>query len=172
MSLTKFTGATNNIQGLADKPTETAEELKELFDKTGDDLKTYINETLTEEIDTELSSKANSNNVYTKNDVYTKNEVDEEVTNCKTKGDFVAVRAEFSYGGGDDSVTVDLPTGFTAENCVIISVCGMTSYGLTNGTDAEHPTIPTAYVRIANDIYIRRNDVFIEEVIVTLMKIS
>lgn len=74
MSLTKFNGETNNIQSLPDKPTQTASQLKTLFDKTGADLKTYINETLTTELDTTLGTKANSSNVYTKTDVYNKEE--------------------------------------------------------------------------------------------------
>lgn len=69
MSLTKFTGDTNNIQSLADQPNLTASQLKAKFDKTGDDIKTYINETLTTEIDTALGTKADSSNVYTKTQV-------------------------------------------------------------------------------------------------------
>ena len=63
MALTKFTGNTNNIQTLLDKPTETPTQLKELFDRTGNDLKTYINSVLTTEIDlkiAELNTKINS----------------------------------------------------------------------------------------------------------------
>ena len=66
MSLTKFSGATNNIRGLADKPTQSALQLKTLFDKTGDDLKTYINETLTTEIDAALGTKADATQTDTK----------------------------------------------------------------------------------------------------------
>lgn len=55
MSLTKFTGDVDNIQSLPDKPTQTASQLKTLFDKTGADIKTYINDTLTEEIDENFS---------------------------------------------------------------------------------------------------------------------
>lgn len=69
MSLTKFTGDTNNIQSLADQPNLTASQLKAKFDKTGDDIKTYINGTLTTEIDTALGTKADSSNVYTKTQV-------------------------------------------------------------------------------------------------------
>jgi hypothetical protein len=61
MPLTKFTGNTNNIQSLADKPTETPRELKVLFDKVGEDIKTYINEILTTEIDNLLANKAPTN---------------------------------------------------------------------------------------------------------------
>lgn len=69
MALSKFTGETNNIQSLPDQPTETAMELKAKFDKTGAELKDYINNTLTEEIDTGLGNKADSNNVYKKEEV-------------------------------------------------------------------------------------------------------
>ncbi len=74
MSLTKFNGATNNIRGLADKPTLSASELKEKFDKTGDELKTYINNILTSELDTAIGntySKTESDTRFIKNgDVY------------------------------------------------------------------------------------------------------
>ena len=55
MALTKFTANVNNIQALSDQPNTvdglTSSELKERFDKAGADIKTYINETLTEELD-------------------------------------------------------------------------------------------------------------------------
>lgn len=66
MSLSKFTGDTNNIQSLPDQPSISASELKAKFDKTGADIKEYINNTLTEEIDENLDNKANSNEVYKK----------------------------------------------------------------------------------------------------------
>lgn len=69
MSLSKFTGDTNNIQSLPDQPSISASELKAKFDKTGADIKEYINNTLTEEIDLELANKANSNNTYNKTEV-------------------------------------------------------------------------------------------------------
>ena len=55
MALTKFTANVNNIQSLSDRTNAidglTSSALKELFDKAGADIKTYINETLTEEVD-------------------------------------------------------------------------------------------------------------------------
>lgn len=55
MALTKLTANVNNIQALSDRPNEldglTSAELKEKFDKAGADIKTYINETLTDELD-------------------------------------------------------------------------------------------------------------------------
>lgn len=60
MALTKFLTEVNNIQALSDKPNEidglTSAELKAKFDKAGSDIKTYINETLTEQLDSSLST--------------------------------------------------------------------------------------------------------------------
>ena len=63
MALTKFNENVNNVQGLANQPTQTATQLKEVFDKAGSDIKTYINTVLTAEIDSkisELTTKINS----------------------------------------------------------------------------------------------------------------
>lgn len=66
MPLTKMTANVNNIQALSDRPNEadglTSAELKEKFDKAGADIKTYLNTTLTEELDTMFST--------IKNDIY------------------------------------------------------------------------------------------------------
>lgn len=55
MALTKLTTDLDNIQALSDTPNSTegltSEELKEKFDKAGGDIKTYINNTLTSEVD-------------------------------------------------------------------------------------------------------------------------
>ena len=72
MALTKLTTNLNNIQALSDKPNTadglTADELKERFDKAGNDIKTYINNTLTEEIDATIT------------DTYTKTQVDSKIS--------------------------------------------------------------------------------------------
>lgn len=60
MPLTKLTENVNNIQALSDLPNTidgiTSSQLKEAFDKAGADIKTYLNETLTEELDTVVSN--------------------------------------------------------------------------------------------------------------------
>ena len=60
MALTKFTEAVNNISTLSDRPNEidglTSAELKERFDKAGTDIKAYLNNTLTSELDTALAT--------------------------------------------------------------------------------------------------------------------
>lgn len=70
MALTKTTVAVNNIQSLADTPSSadglTTATFKAKFDKTGSDLKDYINYTLTTEIDTALSLKATASDYLSK----------------------------------------------------------------------------------------------------------
>lgn len=60
MPLTKLTTNVNNIQALSDQPNTidglTSSELKQKFDKAGADIKTYINEVLTEELDDVIAS--------------------------------------------------------------------------------------------------------------------
>lgn len=51
MSLPECTVPTNNVQNLADSPTQSAQELKKVFDKAGEDIKNYINDELIPEIE-------------------------------------------------------------------------------------------------------------------------
>lgn len=79
MALTKFTEAVNNISQLSDRPNETdgltSDELKQRFDKAGMDIKTYLNNILTAELDTKLA-KIPGENDYVKPD-------DERLTNSR-----------------------------------------------------------------------------------------
>lgn len=60
MALTKLNVNVNNIQALSDRPNTadglTSAELKERFDKAGADIKTYLNNTLTVELDTAFNN--------------------------------------------------------------------------------------------------------------------
>ena len=60
MSLTKLTDNLNSIQNLPNKPPLEAEELKVEFDKSANLIKTYINEILTEEIETLITTTVNA----------------------------------------------------------------------------------------------------------------
>lgn len=55
MSLPDCTVETNNVQNLADSPTQSAQELKEIFDKAGEDIKKYINDELIPAINKDIS---------------------------------------------------------------------------------------------------------------------
>lgn len=59
MSLTKLNENLNNISNLPDKPSMRADELKAVFDKAGNTIKNFINETLTEEVQTLNKSTKN-----------------------------------------------------------------------------------------------------------------
>lgn len=58
MALTEFTKDVNYISSLSNRPNEidglTSNELKEKFDQAGKEIKEYINDTLTKEIDAVL----------------------------------------------------------------------------------------------------------------------
>lgn len=60
MALTKFLVDVNNIQALSDRPNEIdgldSSQLKEKFDKAGSDIKSYLNNTLTAELDLALAT--------------------------------------------------------------------------------------------------------------------
>lgn len=72
MALTKLTASVNNIQSLSDRPNAvdglTSSELKERFDKAGSDIKEYINETLTEELDDAIASIPDTSQFVQNND--------------------------------------------------------------------------------------------------------
>ena len=72
MGLSKFTASVNNIQSLSDRPNTidglTSSELKERFDKAGTDIKEYLNDTLTEELDTAIATIPDSSNFVTTSD--------------------------------------------------------------------------------------------------------
>ena len=71
MALTKFTVNVNNIQSLSDRPNAidglTPAQLKEKYDKAGADIKEYLNETLTEEVDSALANIPETSN-FVRND--------------------------------------------------------------------------------------------------------
>ena len=75
MALTKLLTDVSNIQALADQVKGQATTLKQTFDKAGNDVKTYINDTLTAEIEaifatkTENGLKADSTSVYSKTEM-------------------------------------------------------------------------------------------------------
>ena len=130
MSLPKFNGDTNNIQGLADKPTQSASQLKALFDKIGTDIKTYINEILTTEIDTALGTKANSSGVYTKE------QVDSKVAEVNDKF-YVYTSEKVTSGNYGPGIEERLPDGWTPANCIVLSI----EIGHGDYDSADNPNI-------------------------------
>lgn len=192
MSLTKFTGATNWIRSLINKPTKPASELKEDFDKAGDLIKTYINETLTEEIDTQLENKANNSDVYSKTeantllgekansaDVYTKAESDNllndkanstDLIKYKLNGDFAVLTGTADFSSRN-SKNISYPEGFTKDNCIAISL--MLNYQYTSFRTVSSAYIEfSQYTMIIYDDYAYQNRYNHVDYKVVLMKIS
>lgn len=60
MNLTKMTEDLNFISGLADQPTSTSSELKGMFDKAGNTIKNFINNTLITDIQSGVNDDINS----------------------------------------------------------------------------------------------------------------
>ena len=60
MNLTKMTEDLNFISGLADQPTSTSSELKGMFDKAGNTIKDFINNTLITDIQSGVNDDINS----------------------------------------------------------------------------------------------------------------
>lgn len=94
MALTKLTTNLNNIQALHDRPNTsdglTADELKERFDRAGNDIKSYINNTLTEEIDgltADNYSKSDIDNMFSglSATYYNKTQIDNTVSTLQPK---------------------------------------------------------------------------------------
>lgn len=73
MALTQFTTDISYIAALPDSPTPNGgfskSQLKAEFDKAGNALKTFINDTMIAEIELELNNKSNSSEHYNKNDL-------------------------------------------------------------------------------------------------------
>ncbi len=100
MAFTRITAPTNNIASLDNKPTIPANTLKQKFDQIGEDLKTYVDDTLLVELEAttasdslghdsasitsdtvggaleenrlQVDNKANTADVYTKTETYSK----------------------------------------------------------------------------------------------------
>jgi len=94
MALTKLTENLNNIQALHDKPNTadglTADQLKAKFDKAGNDIKTYINDTLTEELDATIGDTYTTTQIDTmfsglSSTYYNKTQIDNTVSTLQPK---------------------------------------------------------------------------------------
>lgn len=157
MALTKLTANVANIIGLGDNPNEGATplsstELKNTFDKAGTDIKNYINNTLTEELDTKLTTTSSdigtlSNlETTTKTDVVSAiNEVNDKLDDsgwinlttakgtwsyfrCRKIGKIVEIQGRasaYAWGGSAENI-VTLPEGFIPSESIY-------EYGFTSG---------------------------------------
>lgn len=72
-----------------------------------------------EEVDSLLSDKANKTDVYTKTEADTKH--NELIKKVYVKDDYAVLTGTITMASGTGSTTVNYPTGFTKNNCVVIS---------------------------------------------------
>lgn len=125
MSLTKLTDNLNIIQALPDKPVDTATVLKQKFDLSGNKIKEYINEKLTEDIDTELETKANSSDVYKKTEIDTlleaKANSSDVSNNYKQKSAFNILKYGVFIPSSQYETIINYPEGFMENNCVLLN---------------------------------------------------
>jgi len=128
MGLRKLLENLNIIQALPDKPTNTATELKQQFDLSGNKIKTYINETLTEDLDsalstinTTLSSKANSSDVYTKTATDALLQTKADSSTCISKGDLIFLSGEIEFDETTHCAEIEIPQELLYSQVKIIS---------------------------------------------------
>ena len=128
MPLTKLTADLNIIQALDDEPNDvgglTAAQLKAKFDQAGGTIKTYLNETLTQELDTALAGKVGTG--ITVNG----HALSENVT--VTKGDI-------GLGNVDNTSDANKPVS-TAQQAALDAKADKTNVLEKDGTTAFTPT--------------------------------
>lgn len=111
INITNLTANVNNIQGLSDRPNTadgiTSQQLKEKFDKAGTDIKSYINNTLIEELEYYLR-QAKSHIETIENSGYVTGN-DSRLTNAR-KCDNTFVNALIARGNLKISYGTSLPT--------------------------------------------------------------
>lgn len=118
MALTKLVTDLENIQALSDTPNATegltADELKAKFDKAPTDIKTYLNDTLTAELDTSLGLKLLASSKAVGSDVTTGTEDTKYVTakaiadaglNTRLKSKIITATRDGAGENGDVSYT-------------------------------------------------------------------
>jgi len=154
MALTKYNGAINTIQSLSDKPNQTdgltAAQLKVKFDQAAIDNQTYLDDTLTVEVDTKFTTIEADGFVTTArlatNAVTTTKILDANVTGVKLENSGVVAS---TY----KSVTVDAKGRVTnGTNPTTLSDYGITDAVSNTSTEtiagvktfSSSPVVPTA----------------------------
>lgn len=120
MSLTKLTANLNMHQSKPDKPVDIAEQLKKDFDQPVNDIKEYINDTLTEDLDSALSSKANSSDVYTKTETNTLLQTKADSDIIKTEEIMIGIATQTTGGGFVNEF--NLPDGYKVLTASVVNI--------------------------------------------------
>lgn len=128
MSLTKLTEDLNIIQALDDEPNDvgglTAAQLKAKFDQAGGAIKTYLNETLTPELDTALAGKTGTGT---------------KVNGHPLSGDVTVTKGDVGLGNVDNTSDANKPVS-TAQQTALNAKADKTNVLEKDGTTAFTPT--------------------------------
>lgn len=129
MNLTKFNENLNNIQSLPNKPSLTAEELKQEFDKAPNAIKEYINEILTVElisILTELERGISTGES-------TVSTINSTIATMKTKLDGIEAGAN-KYSHPTSAGNKHIPSGGSSGQVLKWKASGEAQWGEDNNT--------------------------------------
>lgn len=128
MSLTKLTADLNIIQALDDEPNDvgglTAAQLKAKFDQAGGAIKTYLNETLTPELDTALAGKVGTGTT---------------VNGHALSGNVTVTKGDIGLGNVDNTSDANKPVS-TAQQTALDAKADKTNVLEKDGTTAFTPT--------------------------------
>ena len=128
MSLTKLTADLNIIQALDDEPNDvgglTAAQLKAKFDQAGGTIKTYLNETLTPELDTALAGKVGTGIT---------------VNGHALSGNVTVTKGDIGLGNVDNTSDANKPVS-TAQQAALDAKADKTNVLEKDGTTAFTPT--------------------------------
>jgi len=156
MAITKFTESVNNIQNLSDNPNTsgmTAAELKARFDKAGTDIKNYINDTLTEEMDTLNTTTSSSIGTLTNLNTTTKTDLVSALNEVNNKLDDTGWQTLTLESGVSTGQNGRTPSYRRIGNVVFIEG----SFSFTKGNSSQNlATIPEGY-RPSTILYISSN---------------
>lgn len=129
MEITKLTENLNNVQSLPDKPSLTAAELKQEFDKAANTIKSYINEILIEQliaILTEIEDDISEGNSSV-------NTINATITTMKNKLDGIASGAN-KYVHPTSAGYKHIPSGGSSGQVLKWKANGEAQWGTDNNT--------------------------------------
>lgn len=136
MSLTKLTDNLNSIQNLPNKPPLEAEELKVEFDKSANLIKTYINEVLTEEIETLITTTVNAAKTTVENVLTSTSVVNALSANqgkvLKSAIDTIKTKLDGIQAGANKTVVENILTSTSTTNA-LSAAQGKALKGLVDG---------------------------------------
>lgn len=149
MALTKLTANVANIIGLDDNPNEGATplsstELKNTFDKAGTDIKNYINNTLTEELDTKLNTTSSDIGTLSNLETTTKTDVVSAINEVNGKAADYIIETGTTNGWNWrkwNSGFIEL-TGYVQHSNITCNIASNGTYYGSGSNGTKNVTLP------------------------------